>query len=89
MANVPVLHSFIFLKIKENNSGIFININLLKSVIARTINMKGGIPKFLDKYVIEDLIKLKLIKRLNYNTYKILNNNSCLKEIKKIISLYC
>lgn len=88
MADVPILHSFIFFKIKENNSGIFININLLKQIIARTINLKGGIPKFLDKYIIEDLIKLKLIKRLNYNTYKILNNN-CLKEIKKIVSLYC
>lgn len=88
MADVPILHSFIFFKIKENNSGIFINIHLLKQIIARTINLKGGIPKFLDKYIIEDLIKLKLIKRLNYNTYKILNNN-CLKEIKKIVSLYC
>jgi hypothetical protein len=87
MDNVTILHSFLYLKIKENNSGYLININLLKSIIARTINMKGGIPRFLDKYIIEDLIKLKLIKRLNYNTYRILNSK-CYKEVKKIVSLY-
>ena len=88
MDNVPYIHAFIYYKINEKNRGNFINVNLLKSIVARTINMRGGIPRFLDKYVIEeDLTKLKLIKRINYNTFKILSS-PCLKKIKRVLNLY-
>jgi hypothetical protein len=81
--------SYILYKIKEN--GDYIKTKQLKEIIARTINLNGGFPKFMDKYVIEDLIRLRLIERLNYDNYKILNTryaNKCVKTIKKIVSLY-
>lgn len=88
MDNIPYLQAWIYYKIKEKNKGIFININYLKEIIARTINLKGGFPKFMDKYVIDDLINLRLIKRRNYDSFRILNNERYLKKIKKIISIY-
>lgn len=40
----------------------------------RLLIRKGGIPKFLIKYLVEDLIEYNLLERINFNTYKILKN---------------
>lgn len=66
---------------------MIIDIHSLKEIIGRLIIRKGGIPKVMIKYIIEDLIKLGLLERLNFMNYKIIESN-CDREIRTLLALY-
>jgi len=82
MNDIPIVYAYLYMKIKESNKTEIININPLRERVCRIIHKKSGIPKFLVKDMIEELIEMGLIKRLNFNTYKIIENK-CYKKIKQ------
>jgi len=84
MDEVPCLYCYIHFRIKEKHSSCFVNIHSLKETINRGILIRGGVPNFLRKEVIEELIKYKLLNRVNRDTYKILNNKYSERKIRKL-----
>lgn len=86
MSNIPHIYAYIYYKLKERNPSSYVSASNMNFILHNTI--RHSIPSYLAKYVIEDMIKLGLIKRINYNrTYKILNNK-CYEKIKKIVVFY-
>jgi len=88
MVNVPIVYTFIYMKVKDKSRTSVIHIDYLKEIIGRTIIRRGGIPRFMVKYVINDLISMGLIERLAYNQFKI-RESSCDKKVKQLMSSYC
>lgn len=80
----PFLHLFILTKIRDKATNDFIDRSILKEQIARIILRKGGLPKFMVKYVIQDLIDLGIIEQINNNGLFRLNK---IKEEKRIRNL--
>lgn len=81
----PFLHLFILTRIKRNTKCNIIDKGFLYNQIARVILRNGGIPKFMIKYVIEDMVELGLIECINNRDLYKLNE---IKEEKKINALY-
>jgi len=48
---------------------------------------KGGFPKFMIKYIIQDMITLELIEKISSNDYKILKNPKE-KRVRFLINSY-
>ena len=88
MSNTPIIYTYIYMKLKENSRTSIINVYPLKETIARVIIRKGGLPKFMVKYVVDDLIVLGLLERLSKENYKILESN-CDKRVKQLVASYC
>ena len=64
----------------------FIHSRKLKEIIKRTVIRKnGGIPQFMVAYIIQDMIKLKLIERKDFNTYQIIESD-CDKKIRGLLA---
>jgi predicted transcriptional regulator len=87
MNDIPTLYAYFHMKVKDSSNIDLININTLTEIIKRIVYRRGGIPKFMIKEIIEDLIKLKLIERVSFNTYKI-NDDKCYKKIKRRVACY-
>lgn len=83
MDDYLTLYAYIFMKIRDKSTTKIIHRDRLKEIISRIIIRKGGLPKILVKDVIEDMIKLKLIKQ-QYDKYIILDS-----EHYKKIKLRC
>jgi len=78
------LHLFILTRIKKNMKTEIVDVHFLKENIGRVILRKGGVPSLMVKYVIEDMIQLGLIERVNKRgLYKILD----VPEEKKILQI--
>ena len=78
----PILYSIIVYKIKEKNKSCIVS----KSDLNYQINLmirNSFIPKFLKKDIINDLIKFKLIKIINYNSCII--DKDCYKRVERIM----
>ena len=84
---IPILYAFIYVRLINKNKTSLINQRYLKEILRRIVIRKGGIPNFMIKYLIEDMIGFGLIERLNCNSYRILEND-CKKKIQRIISFY-
>jgi len=56
-------------------------------VVGRAIMRKGGLPRFMIKYIINDLVDLGLLIRINSGEYKVRENN-CHKRIKQLVASY-
>ena len=79
---IPIIYSYIHMKIKDNNVTSVVRVLILKEIISRTIVRNGGLPRFLVNEIIEELIHYKLIERLTRFEYKILDND-CYTKIKQ------
>jgi DNA-binding MarR family transcriptional regulator len=84
MDNPHFLHLFILVKLKKCTKTKIVTTPFLKEEIARLLIRKGGLSKWTLKYIIEDLVKMGLIKRLNKVDLYLLND---FKEEKKINNL--
>lgn len=83
MGNISIIHSFIYLKIMKKYR-IFISLDNLKEEIGRSlIRSHGGLPRSVIPYVIRELGEIKLIKRVNKNTFEILKND-CYKNAESL-----
>jgi hypothetical protein len=78
---VNYLHSYFFMKIKEGSRTTIVDFSFLKEVIGRN---KGAIPKALTRYIIKDLVSLKLLIPLNKYTYQIVESD-CDRKIKNLL----
>jgi predicted transcriptional regulator len=75
------------MKLKENTKTKIVDGKYLKEHVSRVIVRNGGIPKFMVKYIIDDLIKLGLVKRLKFNEYELLESDYD-KKIKQLMTYY-
>lgn len=82
-----VFYNFLYMKIKDNSKTEIINLRDLKEIVGRIVIRKGGIPRFMVKYIIGDLIILGLLERIRFNEYKIVESN-CDKKIRQLLSYY-
>lgn len=76
---------FLLVKLKENTKSKVVDTKYLKEEISRIVVRKGGFPKRMVKYLINDLVKLGLITRKNKVNLFILNENNCEKKVKNLI----
>jgi len=52
-------------------------------IVSRSlVRKRGGFPRILVKYIIDDLVRLKLLERIDYQTYSLIKNG-CKEEIRK------
>jgi len=77
----PFLHIFLLTKIRKKATSELVDGRFLKEQIGRVIVRKGGLPRFMIKYVIQDLVELGFIEHVNNNGVYRLNK---IKEEKRI-----
>ena len=81
----PFLHLFILTRIKKKTRSVIVNKTFLRDQIGRILLRAGGLPKFMIKYIIEDMVKLGLIESINHrDLYKLLECD----EEKKVNILF-
>lgn len=81
----PFLHVFLLTRLKKNTDTQIVDKKFLKDHLRRILARPTGFPKFMIKYIINDLVKLKLIESINgRELYKLL---SCPEE-KRIHMMY-
>jgi hypothetical protein len=81
MDKVPVYYANIYLKIREKNKGGYISKTYLKEIVGRVIC--HPLLSSFKKEVINDLISLGLIEKINLNTFRIIDKH-CEERVKKI-----
>lgn len=59
----------------------------LKEIISRAVIVRGGFPRFMIKYIIQEMVELKLLKKIGSNSYQ-LNKVSQEKRIRFLINSY-
>jgi len=82
-----ILYDYLYCLIKKENKGFLIRRIYLIEIINRYLG-RLGLPLFFKKEVINDLIKMRLIERKDFRFYKILNNKSSERRIKRLYDLY-
>jgi hypothetical protein len=80
-------YSYIHVKVKNLAMTNVIEKKHLKEIIGRIIVKKGGVPKFMVKYLVEDMTNLQLIKKLSDRDGYLILENPKEKEIKNLIYL--
>lgn len=84
---VPTLYIYFLIKINDKSKTNIITRRLLKEIISRILCKRGGVPKFMIKHVIDDMVKLGLVEKINNTSYKILKSNEE-KKLRLLIN-YC
>ena len=82
--DIPIIYAYLYYKLKKSTRTDYIRVADIKAISARIIIKKGGFPRFLIKYIVEDLIKLKLLERENMRNYKLLPSD-CDKKLKQLM----
>lgn len=80
------LYSFIHYKLSADKTGKLEKAKI-KEVIGRTLVRAGGIPRYSINYVIEDLCKLKLIKKINNKEGYLILENPYINRLKVMLYL--
>jgi len=65
MEKPPFLYVFILIKLKKKTNTRIVNKRFLSEQIARLLIRNGGLPKYTVKYLIQDLVDLNLIDKVN------------------------
>jgi hypothetical protein len=71
---VPIIYSFIHMKLRDSTKTSVIGIVTLKEIIKRTIIRKGGIPRYFVQDVVIDLVHYGLLSKVNHHKYHIRDN---------------
>jgi len=79
--SVPRIYVRIYAKLKEKTRGKIVRTPDLKSVIRYMIDNRHGIPRSDTSCIIQEMIEMRLIKRLNQRRYRILQHN-CIKKLR-------
>ena len=86
---IPVIYAFIYMRLKEKLKGD--NVMKRKDIRARiaktigwSVDYRKGIPKSMFYAIMEDMVSMRLIKKLNNYRYRILTSN-CDKKIRQFI----
>lgn len=79
-------YTYLLIKIKENAKFQVVDTSYLKEEIGRIVVRKGGFPKRMVKYLINDLVKLNLIERKNKVNLYVLNETNSEKKVKNLIN---
>lgn len=82
--DVPIVYAYIYYKLKKSTRTGHLKAPDIRTISAGIIVRKGGFPRFLVKYIVEDLIKLKLLERENMRDYKLLPSD-CDKRLKQLM----
>ncbi len=81
----PFLYVFISSRIRRSTKQEIINKDFIKEQIGRIIIRAGGIPKFMIKYIIEDLVKYEILTKINKTNLYRLNKIDEEKQINLLI----
>jgi hypothetical protein len=82
----PFLHIYLIVRIKKKTKSKIVDKSFLYNEIGRAIRIqKGGLPKFMVKYIIDDLVKLGLLKLENGNNVYLVMDDPCEKKFKNLI----
>ena len=81
----PFLYLFISSRIRRSTRTEIIDKNFLKEQIGRIIIRNGGVPKFMIKYIIEDLVKYEILTKVNKTNLYRLNKVAEEKQINILI----
>lgn len=77
----PIVYVFISKKLREKSNSDLLDKRFLKEIVGRILRSTGGIPRFMIKYIIDDLVKFGILTYLNNNGIYRLNE---VKEEKKL-----
>lgn len=76
---------FILVKIKEKSNSRIVDVRFLTEEIKRIATRNGGFPSKAAKYILEDMVKLKLVERKNKIGLYLLNEHPGERRIKTLI----
>lgn len=77
----PFLYVFLSYRIRKSSKGDLVYKGFLKEQVGRIIGKNGGVPRFMFKYIIEDLVKYGILTKVNKTNLYRLNEVRDEKEI--------
>ena len=81
---IPKLYLFLYTRLINRCGITIVPVSIINEIVAKAIVKKGGIPKFMVKHIIEDMKDMRLLERINFNSYKI-NTNPEYKRYKILL----
>jgi len=69
---IPILYIYFYIRIKDKVKTEFVCKSKLKEIISRAVIIRGGFPRFMIKYIIQEMVELKLLRKLGSNSYQII-----------------
>ena len=81
------LHIYLLVKLKQQTKIDIVDKEFLKTRIGRILYMKGGIPKLMIKYIIQDMVDMGLITCLNKREIYRLNSCKTEQRIKALLMI--
>jgi len=85
MLNKPILYLFLIIRIKKKSKQKIVTKTFLKEEISRVLVRKGGLPRYMVKYIIEDLVSLDLIGKEKRNELYFLKDNPDEIKVKNLL----
>jgi hypothetical protein len=84
----PFLHLYLFAKIKEGTKLEVVDKDYIRETIGRIILRKGGLPKCMVKYIIEDMVNLELITPISGRGVYRLSDKGEERRIRKLLAFF-
>jgi DNA-binding IclR family transcriptional regulator len=81
----PFLYIFLLIKLKKKTKTKIVSKKFLSEQISRILIRKGGLPKFTIKYLIQDLVDLELLEKLNKTGTYMLKDHKQENKIKALL----
>lgn len=81
----PFLYLFISSRIRKSSKTDIITKKFLKEKIARILIRSNGLPRFVIKYIIEDLVKYGILTKVNKTNLYRLNKINEEKRVSMLI----
>jgi len=79
------MYIFLSYRMRKCTKTDLINKDFLKEQLGRILIRSGGLPKFMIKYVIEDLVKYNILEKLNKTNLYRLNKVDEEKQLNFLI----
>ena len=77
-------HSFLLYKLRQYSNSNIIEVSKIKQILGRFAVRTGGLPRWMVRYILEDMIALNLIVKITNERYRILNS-PLEKRIKALV----
>ena len=81
----PFIYVFLSYRIRKCARTDLLNKDFLKEQVGRVMIRSGGLPKFMIKYIIEDLVKYDILTKLNKTNLYRLNKVDEEKQLNVLI----
>lgn len=86
--NKNFYYTFIIYRIRQTSCSDIVDISKIKEIVGRVAISKQGLPRFMVRYIIQDLMDNQFIKKINSEKFQIEPMSKLENRIKALMLAY-